>query len=201
MPQIKWVGVIKDELATYQKGSLPSGAKKVVLPISTTQMMVSALPFAIPSFVVLFLSMFIKTYLAKQVIIVPFYFGIGLLFGLMAILIHEWLHAVVYPDSAIVSIGIYPKALAAVALVSYPLQRVRFILMSLLPVILGLVPLLLFWLGLNEWKAWNGFWFGFSILGLISPYPDYYQVYQVLKQTPKKCCLQFEGDDLYWFDD
>ena len=72
--------------------------------------------------------------------------------------------------------------------------------MSLLPLLLGLVPLVLFWLGPAAWKAWNGFWFGFSIMGLISPYPDCFCVYQVLRQTPPGCRIQNHKDETYWLE-
>lgn len=95
-------------------------------------------------------------------------------------------------------IGIYPKALAAVALASYPLKRRRFIEMSLLPFLLGIAPMALFWISPAEASHWNGLWFGLAVMGLISPYTDAYNVYQVLKQTPKACRIQFWGDDTFW---
>ena len=34
-------------------------------------------------------------------------------------------------------------------------------------------------------------------MGLVSPYPDLYNVFQVLRQTDSDCKLQFYEDDLY----
>ncbi len=197
MPKIKWIGVI-DDISKYQKGSLDSNANKMKLPLTMKEMMIKALPFAIVPFLVIVLSMFVKTLLAKQVIVNPVFIVIGFCIGFMGLFLHELLHAIVYPIGATVYIGLYPKAFAAVALASYPLKRNRFILMSLLPLILGIVPIVIFWISPIETRAWNSFWFGISIMGLISPYPDYYNVYQVLKQTPKGCCIQIWGDDTFW---
>lgn len=200
MAHIKWIGIIKGETAEYQKGDLDSKAKKMLLPVTMKEMMIKALPFAIIPFIIIFLSMFIKTFLAGQMIIVPIFFIIGFITGAAGLIAHEWLHAVVYPADAAVYIGFYPKSFAAVALASYPLKKQRYILMSLLPLVLGIIPILIFWFSPAEWKSWNGFWFGFAIMGLISPYPDYYNVYQVLKQTPPKCCIQNYGNDTYWIE-
>ena len=72
--------------------------------------------------------------------------------------------------------------------------------MSLLPLLSGIVPVVIFWFSPVAWKPWNGFWFGLSIMGLISPYPDYFNVYQVLKQTPPECYIQNHGDETYWIE-
>lgn len=200
MAKIKWVGIIKGEVSEYQKGSLDSKAKKMILPDTIKEMMIKALPFAIVLFVIIFLSMFIKTFFAKQVIIKPEFCLLGFVASFAGLIVHEWLHAVAYPSKSTVYIGFYPKAFAAVALVSYPIKRCRYIIMSLLPLILGIVPIVIFWFSPIEWKAWNGFWFGFAMMGLISPYPDCYNVYQVLKQTPKGCRIQNFGNDTYWIE-
>ncbi len=198
MSQIKWVGIIKTELSDYQRGELPENAVKMRMPQSTGEMMVKALPFLTIPFVIVFASMFVKTYVSKQVVN-PLFVLLGVVSGFIALLFHEWLHAVVYPKKATVYIGIYPKAFAAVALASYPLKRKRFIGMSLLPVILGVIPLALFCFMPSGMKELNGFLFGFSMMGLFSTYPDIYNVYQVLCQAPKGSWIQFEGDDLYYF--
>ena len=200
MAHIKWVGIIKTEIAEYQKGHLDSKAMKMELPATMKAMMIKALPFAIVPFVTIFLSLFIKTFFAGQVIISPVFFIIGFVASFIGLIAHEWLHAVVYPKEATVYIGIYPKSFAAVALASYPLKKWRFILMSLFPLALGILPIVLFWISPIEWKAWNSLCFGFSIMGLISPYPDCYIVYQVLKQTPSRCYIQNYGDDTYWIE-
>ena len=109
----------------------------------------------------------------------------GVAFSIAALLIHEFLHAIVYPSKATVVIGFVPKQFAAVALASYPLKRNRFILMCLLPYLLGVIPIILFCISPATAIEINGFLFGLSIMGLTSPYVDSYNVYQVLKQTSK----------------
>lgn len=199
MPNIKWIG-IKNELSEYQRGELPENAKKLKMPKTINDMMIQATPFLIFPLVILFLSMYFKTRINRQVVINPIFIFVGLMIGFVALLLHEYLHAIVYPKEAKVYIGIYPKAFAAVALSSYPLKRNRFIVMSLLPTILGLLPILLFLFTPADMKELNGSLFGFSVMGLVSPYGDFYNVYQVIRQTPKNCKIQFLEDDTYWFE-
>ena len=198
MKNINWIGIITDDLSQYQKGTMSPKAVKVKMPKTTKEIIYKALPFAIPSFVVIFLSVFIKTYVHKQVIVHPIFTLAGLFIGFAGVLLHELLHALVYPKEASIYIGIYPKSFAAVALVSYPIKKGRFILMSLLPVSLGIVPMLLFWLVPIDYIVMNSLLFGSSIMGLISPYPDFYHIYQVIRQTPNGCKIQFLGDEMYW---
>lgn len=199
MPKIKWIGIINGDAARFQKGELGSGAVKLDMPATMADMMVRALPFAIPPFLVIFLSMFLKTFLSHQRVVSPMYILAGVIAGFVGLGLHELLHAAVYPREAAVYIGWDLRAFAAVALVSYPLKRGRFIWMSLLPVVLGAAPMAVFCASPGAWTAWNGFWFGFAVMGLMSPYPDFYNVYQVLRQTPKGCWVQIYGEDMVWF--
>lgn len=70
MFNIKWIGIIKDEdIQKYQKGKLDSKAEKMKMPKSSKEQMIKALPFLIPVIIVMFLAMFIKTYIAKDIVI------------------------------------------------------------------------------------------------------------------------------------
>lgn len=198
MPKVKWAGRINHP-AEFQKGELPEHAVKLKMPTSTASLMVRALPFAIVPFLILAVSIFLKTYLAKQSVINPRYLPLGIGIGLILLFAHEWLHAVVYPKDATVHIGFYPKAFAVMALSSHPMKRARFVFMCLLPLVLGIVPLIAFWFTPYHTGIMNGVLFGIAVMGFISPYPDIYNCYQVIKQTPAHCSVQFYMDDLYYF--
>lgn len=200
MPQIKWLGIIRDDPGIYLQGALPTHAARLEMPRSTAGLMGKAAAFLPLPFGLIFMAMFCKTFFGGRLPVSPVWVAVGTCVGLPGLLLHELLHALPYPGEAVVGIGIYPKALAAVALVSYPLSRGRFILMALLPAVLGVVPLLLFLVTPPGWLGLNGFLFGFGVMGLVSPYPDFYHVFQVLRQTRRGCQLQFVGDSLYAFD-
>ena len=197
MPKIKWIGLIKEEkMKDYQVGELSKKAKKMNMPTTSKEMMIKALPFIIPALVILFLSVYFKS---GEFFLLRLYIIIGVLLGFLALIIHELLHAIVYPKNANVYIGI-AKPIIFVALASYPLKKEKFILMCLLPYILGIIPLILFWImPITDMKI-HSILFGLSAMGLGSPYPDLFNVYQVLKQTPKNCKIQFYKDDTYYIE-
>ena len=197
MPKIKWIGLIKEEkMKDYQVGELSKNAKKMNMPTTSKEMMIKALPFIIPALVILFLSVYFKS---GEFFLLRLYIIIGVLLGFLALIIHELLHAIVYPKNANVYIGI-AKPITFVALASYPLKKEKFILMCLLPYILGIIPLILFWImPITDMKI-HSILFGLSAMWLCSPYPDLFNVYQVLKQTPKNCKIQFYKDDTYYIE-
>ena len=62
MPKIKWIGLIKEEkMKDYQVGELSKNAKKMNMPTTSKEMMIKALPFIIPAFLILFLSVYFKS--------------------------------------------------------------------------------------------------------------------------------------------
>ncbi len=201
MPNIKWLGIIKDDLGQYQMGDLPDGAKKVNVPEDMDELMIKAIPFQLIAIVIVTASVFVKVSLANKLPFAPMWVVIGFVLGFLALVIHELLHAIVFPKKATVYVGIYLKSFGAVALSAYPLKRWRFVLMSLLPMVLGVVPILLFWVLPPEYKMVNGVMLGMAMMGLTSPAVDIYNVCKVLGETPRGCTLQFYGDSLYYYAD
>lgn len=198
MAKIKFKPIIKDP-AEFQQGDLPENATKVAMPETTGKMMLLAMPFCIILIVILMITMWTKRLIYDYAVINPLFLAVGFVFGALLLWVHEILHAIVYPKGATVTVGFYPKGFAFVALASYPLKRSRFVLMSLLPFVLGLVPLACFIFFPYYWSEVNGVMFGLALMGTISPYPDCYNVWQVLRKTPKGSYIQFYGDDLYYF--
>lgn len=198
MFNIKWIGIIKDEdIKKYQRGELNKNAIKITMPKSSKEQMIKAIPFLIPTIIIMFLVMFIKTYMAKDMVIAGWAVFIGIIIGFILLAVHEFLHAIVYPKKVNKYIGIV-KPFSAVALTSYPLSKKRFILMSLLPYILGIVPLICFILSDSGNLILNAILWGMAFMGLASPYPDAYNVYQVIKQVPKGKKVQFFEEDTYY---
>ena len=198
MPNIKWIGFInKNEIEKYQKGELDSNAIKMKMPETMNKMMVKAFPFAIPALIILFLAMYLKGHINNQIVVYKPYMFIGLIIGFFMSIIHELLHAIVYPKGVNTYIGI-AKPMTFVALASYPLKKGRFIVMCLLPYILGIVPLILFLFSPAKYLALNSIIYGIAFVGMVSPYPDAYNVYQVIRQVPKGKKVQFYGDDTYY---
>ena len=199
MPHIKWIGIIKDDLGQYQKGNLPNEVKKVEIPDDMNELMIKAIPFQFVAIVLITFSVFVKVSVTNKLPFSPLFVVIGFVIGFFAQIIHELLHAMVFPKEATVYVGIYPKGFAAVALSSHPLKRWRFVLMSLLPVVLGIIPIFLFWVLPPEYRMANGLMLGMAMIGLTSPAVDFYNVYKVFRNTPRGCTLQFHEDSLYYY--
>lgn len=143
MPKIIWKGIIKSE-NDFPIANVPRNAKKIDCEEDIKIMQIKALPFIIPSILVCFICMFFKSFIAGEKVIKVGFLFIGVIIGFLLIIIHELLHAIAYPKNATVYIGIMPKSLTAVALSSSPVKRNRFIFLSILPIILGIIPLVIF---------------------------------------------------------
>lgn len=186
-----------DSINEYQSGELPVTAEKLDTPLTIEDMMRKATPIAITLCMIMFLTMFIKTFMSKSMVIVPPMLLVGLFLGFLLMIVHEWLHAIVYPKNANVTIGKLKNKMVFVALASYPLKRNRFILMCLLPFLLGIIPWMLFILSTPQETLFNSLMFGMACMGMISPFPDVYNVILVLKQTKKTDEIMFYEDDMY----
>lgn len=198
MPKIHWIGIIDEkEIEKYQKGELNFKAVKMKMPKTMNEMMTKALPFLIPAFIIMFSLMNIKSSINQQNVVNRPFILIGAIIGFVLLLVHEVLHVIVYPKGVNAYIGI-AKPITFVALVSYPLSKKRFIIMCLLPYMLGIIPLIAFWLSPAYLTELNGVLFGMACMGMASPYPDAYTVYQVVKQVPKNRRVQYYGDDIYY---
>lgn len=186
-----------DNVEIYQTGDLPSNAEKLETPETMNDLMKRAFPIATILCCSLFVTMFIKTYISHKVVVSPLFIALGFDIGFLLLILHEWLHAIVYPNSATVTIGKLKGKILFVALASYPLKRSRFILMNLLPFILGIIPLVTFIISPADYTILNGILFGLASIGMVSPYLDVYNVITVIKQTNRNDSIMFYKNDLY----
>lgn len=193
---IKYVKII-DNIGEYQCGKLPTTAQRLDAPATTEEMMRKSAPIAVILCAVMSLIMCMKAFASKSMVVfLPAVLG-GFFLGFLFLIIHEWLHAIVYPGKAAVTIGKLKGRLVFVALASFPLKRSRFIVMCLLPFLLGVIPLILFVLSSPRNTIFNGLLFGMACMGMISPYPDVYNVILVLQQSKNTDKIMFYGDDIY----
>ena len=190
MPKIIWKGIIKSE-KDFPTADIPKNAKKLDSEEDMKKMQIKALPFMIP---------FVKTFIANEKIINVGFLFIGVIIGFFLIIVHELLHAIAFPKNATVYIGIMPKSLTAVALSSSPVKRNRFIFLSILPIILGLIPLAIFCFSSNSLKELNGILFGMAIMGMVGVYPDIYNIFKILREVPTNATIQNNKNETYYFE-
>lgn len=186
-----------NDINKYQTGTLPDNAVKIETPESIDEMMKKSAPIAIILCMLLFATILFKNILSKTVVISPLFIPVGFIIGFALLIVHEWLHGIVYPKEAAVTIGRIKGKVTFVALASFPLKRFRFIIMCLLPFILGLIPLIFFIFCPAEHKIFNGIMFGMACMGMVSPFPDVYNVILVLRKTKRNDTIMFYKDDIY----
>lgn len=186
-----------NDINKYQTGNLPDNAVKIETPENIDEMMKKSAPIAVILCMLLFTTILCKTILSGTVVISPLFILVGFIIGFVLLLGHEWLHGIVYPKEADVTIGRIKGKVTFVALASFPLKRFRFIAMCLLPFILGLVPLIFFIFCPAEYKIFNGIMFGMACMGMVSPFPDVYNVILVLRKTKRNDAIMFYQDDIY----
>ncbi len=185
------------DIKELQRGKLPQNAAKIDTARSMDEMMKKAAPIAAVLCIVLFITMLTKTITSHKMVFHPLAIVGGFVIGFGLLTVHEWLHAVVYPKEAKVTIGKVKGKLIFVALASHPMTRARFIFMSLLPFVLGVLPLAVFIFSPADNRVLNGLMFGMAGMGMVSPCPDVYNVLAVLKQSKKTDKIMFYEDDLF----
>jgi hypothetical protein len=185
-----------EDIKQYQRGNLPQEAVRMDTP-SDDEIQLKAAPIAAILCIVVSATMFAKTFVNRGLVIVPWAVLVGVALGFVLLIVHEWLHAIVYPKDAIATIGRLKGSLTHVALCSYPLSRGRFILMCLLPFILGIIPLVIFIIAPASLKVCNGLMFGMACMGMVSPYVDVYNAILVLKNCKKTDKVMFYEDEMY----
>lgn len=198
MPKTIWKGIIKSE-DDFPTAKIPENAHKLDSETDMKKMQIKALPFMIPSVLICFICMFIKTFVAQEPVINVGFLFLGVVIGFLLIIVHEFLHAIAFPEDATVYIGIVPKSFTAVALSSSPVKRNRYIFLSILPIILGIIPLIIFCFTGNDLKALNGILFGMAIIGMVSVYPDLYNIFHILRIVPKNAAIQNSKSETYYF--
>ena len=160
----------------------------------------ASIPYMILPCMVCFAAIFTKKSLSDEFIFDFWFIPLSFLIGFFAAMpLHELLHAVCYPKGANVYIGVSLKQLRAYAASSAPLSKGRYILMSLMPMIPGILFLAVFLVCPISMKWLMTICAVPSFMGLISPAPDYMDVLILLRKVPKGAMIQATEDGLVWY--
>lgn len=147
--------------------------------------------------IVCFVAIFIKRAQSDEYIFNLWFMPLSFFIGFfVAMPLHEFLHAIIYPKGAKVYIGVSLKQLRAYAASSAALSRERYIMMSLAPLIPGIVLLAVFLVCPITMKWLMTICMVSSIMGLISPAPDYMDVLIILQKVPKGAMIQVTENGL-----
>lgn len=195
MPKIILKGITQiNDPVLEEVNERPDGAR--VLPVSE-HFMWTSLIFAVPVMLLCIALIFVKRYMMQDFPMIRWMIPAGILLGILCCMLHELLHAVLQPQGATAYIGFIPSKFMFYMKCKEPLSKRRFIVMSLLPAVLGVIPMAAF-LGCEQPMLNSIFW-PMAMIGLVSPAPDYLNVYHVLKKVPKGAYIQDDTEGMCWF--
>lgn len=196
MPKIQWEGN-GDREKSFPQLPLPKNAKLLQRPADPVR---GSTPYMILPGILCFAAVFVKARLAGTFLFDPWYAPLAFLVGfLVAMPLHEWLHGICYPREAVVYIGLCLKRLRAYAVCFYPISKRRFILISLAPAVPGVLALAVFLLCPAGQKPLMSVYIVSAFMGLLSPAPDYMDVFLVAKSVPKGATIQASNQGLFWY--
>ncbi len=194
MPHIIWCGNKKWNSGFPEK-TLPENVVKIA---GNENIFTASIIYGIIPFLLCLLIIYIKWHLLGTRTVYPALVPVGILIGLILMPVHELLHAICYHKEQTVYIGISIEKFAAFAVCHEKISRLRFVVMSLMPILLGIIPLTVFLISPSS-PIISAICIPSGIIGMLSPMPDYMNVHQVYKQVPKEAFVQSQNDGFYWF--
>lgn len=200
--KIKWIGSL-DEL-NLPKINIPKNAVCVSLDHeSEEKLFVKSLPFIFISILNACLFYFIK-YLVKGKGEVNINYIWALLISSVLVVIflpvHEYLHAIIYPKSAVIYMGFLRETGGMFISSQSPIKKRRYIVMSIFPFcILSLFPFIVYCFISLDKIFFNNLLFWFAFMTSLSTTGDFYNIYQTIKKIPKKAIMQVSDNKMYYF--
>ncbi len=195
MAKIVWEGNRKEFGTSHRSPPVPQNAIKIR---EGDGFIKRAIPFGILPMVICMVAVVMKAYLNKEPPVSPVYLIPAIAIGfIIALPLHEFVHAVCYPKEATVRVGLCIRKMAAYAISYYPLTKSRFIVMSIAPAVLGIIPLIGFFFIPITMKPLLTICMVSAFMGLISPAPDYMDIASVLRKAPPHALICDSQDGLY----
>lgn len=160
----------------------------------------SSIPYMILPCIACFVAIFTKKVQVDEFLFDLWFMPLSFIIGFFVSMpLHEFLHAINYPKGEKVYIGVSVKQLRAYAASSAAISRGRYIIMSLAPMIPGILFLIVFLVCPITMKWLMTICVVPSMMGLISPAPDYMDVITILRQVPKGAMIQATENGLVWY--
>jgi len=181
-------------------GTLPGNAVRLREPSSFLMLNLIALIFVIPVLIFIGVVFYIKMRSGLIANFRDMASVIGTLAAFLMVIPHEFLHAAAFPKHAEVEIWYSPKNMAAFAVSTYPLSKLRFVFVSFLPnIIFGFVPLIAWIFIPVEFLQVSRAIFTFASLSLLVGVGDFLNVFNALIQMPRNSIIQTSGFHSYWY--
>lgn len=193
---LKFKGFIKD-CNTLEKSELPQNAVKFKEPENAVKLNLMASVWCFPLLIIILIFEVTKNLLWDKNFSHSICNIYGVLICLLFIIIHELLHAICFPKNA--QVNLYFTIWGAFVVSSYPITKIRFIILSLLPsIILGIIPLIV-WVFIPKDNLLTQILFSFGSLSLLMGCADMLNVFNAITQMPKGSVQQLSGFNSYWY--
>ena len=159
-----------------------------------------AILLAAPVYLPILASLYLKNYLLQTDLRDKPWIVAGMALALLLGPLHECLHAWCYPKGATAYIGVLYKRFLFYMDCGASISRGRYFVMCLLPMLLCILPWIIFLLCPAEAKALASLCWGCSIMSAVGPAPDYMNALCAWRQVPRGGYMQ-EGEDGrdYWY--
>lgn len=116
-----------------------------------------------------------------------------------ALFFHEYLHTIPYDKNYDSYIGIDNNCKMLFSFCADPISKKKYIISSLLPALIGIIPLIGFIICPISFTQLNSFLWIFGTINLLTPIVDYIDVLEVLRKVPKYGFVQSGKDGFYYF--
>lgn len=197
MAKIIWKGFTEHVIRAPRR-PLPPDARPLIVP--RQHFWLKAILLAAPVYLPVLASLYLKnSFLQTDMRDKPWTVA-GMALALLLGPLHEYLHACVYPKMATAHIGVLYKRFLFYMDCGAPIGRGRYFVMCLLPMLLCILPWIIFLLCPADAKALASLCWGCAIMGAVGPCPDYMNALCAWQQVPRGGYLQ-EGEDGgdYWY--
>ncbi len=190
----KFIGFV-DADYKYEHEPLPDDAKLIKMEGLNTKSFIAGLIGILIGYGLLILKQYCLNN-GKSVLNKPFIL-LGTVVGALLLLVHELLHLIPYPSKGDKNIVI--KNWTPCAYYTGAVSKGVFIISSLLPVLLGVVPLLVFMLIPASNDVINTILWTAGTIGLASPARDYVEAWICLIKVPPGCRIQSGDGGFYYY--
>lgn len=196
---LKFKGKYTD-VKQLQIGNLPDNAVKFKEPNNPLMLNLIASIFVVPILIIVGIATIIKMKLDPGSNL-PELFNIwGLLLAIIMILPHELLHASAFPKNTEVQLWYSLKNFLVFVFSTYPVTKLRFIYLSLLPnIIFGFLPLLIWIFIPSKYAGISEILFSFAFFSLLFGIGDFLNIFNAIFQMPRGSLTQLYGFNSYWY--
>ncbi len=191
--KMKWMGRL-DEENTFPKSKIPLNAVQFLEPKWKFECYIPIIPIII----FILCCVYIKTNFIEEFTLNIIGIIIGFFLIIPFLIIHEFLHAICLPQESEVQFFYSSAGFSTVT--TSPIPKLRYIVTLIFPsLVLGIIPLLIWFVIPVKYSILNSSWFILSIGNLGGAVVDFYNLFHAIKDMPRGSIIQISGFKCYYY--